>query len=36
MIKHSEWVTSDYFRAVGLTVTQGRASRQRTRPEVVA
>jgi predicted permease len=24
MIKHSEWVTSDYFRAVGLTVTQGR------------
>lgn len=24
MIKHSEWVTSDYFRAVGLTITQGR------------
>jgi predicted permease len=24
MIKHSEWVTSDYFRAVGVTVTQGR------------
>ena len=24
MIKHSEWVTSDYFRAVGLTIKQGR------------
>ena len=24
MIKHSEWVTSDYFRTVGLTITQGR------------
>jgi hypothetical protein len=24
MIKHSAWVTSDYVRAVGLTVTQGR------------
>jgi len=25
MIKHSEWVTSDYFRAVGLTITHGRS-----------
>ena len=25
MIKHSEWVTPDYFRTVGLTITQGRA-----------
>lgn len=24
MNKHSDWVTSDYFRAVGLTITQGR------------
>jgi predicted permease len=24
MIKHSDWVTSDYFRAVGLTIKQGR------------
>ena len=24
MIKHSEWVTSDYFRTVGLTLKQGR------------
>jgi predicted permease len=24
MIKHSEWVTSDYFRTVGLTIKQGR------------
>jgi predicted permease len=24
MLKHSEWVTSDYFRAVGLTIKQGR------------
>ena len=24
MIKHSDWVTSDYFRTVGLTIKQGR------------
>jgi predicted permease len=24
MIKHSEWVTSDYFRSVGLAIKQGR------------
>ena len=24
VIKHSEWVTSDYFRTVGLTIKQGR------------
>ena len=24
MIKHSEWVTSDYFHTVGLTIKQGR------------
>ncbi len=24
-MKHSEWVTSDYFRTVGLTIKQGRA-----------
>ena len=25
MIKHSEWVTPDYFRTVGLTIAQGRS-----------
>jgi predicted permease len=25
LMKHSDWVTSDYFRSVGLTITQGRA-----------
>jgi predicted permease len=25
MMKHSEWVTADYFRTVGLTIKQGRA-----------
>ncbi len=24
LVKHSEWVTSDYFRTVGLAITQGR------------
>ena len=24
MKTHQEWVTSDYFRTVGLTITQGR------------